>query len=345
MALSVSNLPQDAQIPSAPKRSRSPSDIPDNAVEIQNLVKVYRGDGGRTKRALDGISLTVRRGELFGLLGPNGAGKSTLINIMGGLVNKTSGSVRIWDIELDRDPRGIRAAIGVVPQELNLDAFFTPRELLDVQAGLYGVPRAERRTDEILRAVGLADKADAYARTLSGGMRRRLLVAKALVHAPPVLVLDEPTAGVDVELRQHLWSYVRELNARGTTVLLTTHYLPEAEELCDRIAIINHGKLVALDTKQALLARLDSKTLHVTIDRDLEALPSALAVFSPQRDGPRRLTFRYEPSRTKVGGMLAALQNAGLGIVDVSTEESDLEDIFLELTRRPAADVGEQGHG
>jgi ABC-2 type transport system ATP-binding protein len=344
MALSVSDLPQDAQIPSAP--ARSSTDIPDHAVEIRNLVKVYRGDKGRTKRALDGISLSVRRGELFGLLGPNGAGKSTLINIMAGLVNKTSGSVRIWDIDLDRDPRGIRAAIGVVPQELNLDAFFTPRELLDVQAGLYGVPRAERRTDEILRAVGLADKADAYARTLSGGMRRRMLVAKALVHAPPVLVLDEPTAGVDVELRQHLWSYVRELNARGTTVLLTTHYLPEAEELCDRIAIINHGKLVALDSKKALIARLDSKTLHVTIDRDLDAIPPSLAAYAPQRDGARRLTFRYEPSRTQVGGLLAALQGAGLGIVDVSTEESDLEDIFLELTRRPAGELGaESGHG
>jgi ABC-2 type transport system ATP-binding protein len=344
MALSVSDLPQDAQIPSAP--SRAPTDIPEYAVEIRGLVKVYRGDKGQTKRALDGVSLSVRRGELFGLLGPNGAGKSTLINIMAGLVNKTAGSVRIWNIDLDRDPRGIRAAIGVVPQELNLDAFFTPRELLDVQAGLYGVPRAERRTDEILRAVGLADKAEAYARTLSGGMRRRLLVAKALVHAPPVLVLDEPTAGVDVELRQHLWSYVRELNARGTTVLLTTHYLPEAEELCDRIAIINHGRLVALDTKKALLARLDSKALHVTIDRDLDAVPPALAAYAPQREGARRLTFRYEPSRTQVGGLLSALQNAGLGIVDVSTEESDLEDIFLELTRRPAGELGgEQGHG
>jgi ABC-2 type transport system ATP-binding protein len=342
MALSVSDLPQDSQVPSAPNHSRTPPEIPDHAVEVQNLVKVYQGEKGRTKRALDGVSLNVRRGELFGLLGPNGAGKSTLINIMAGLVNKTSGTVRIWDIELDRDPRGIRAAIGVVPQELNLDAFFTPRELLDVQAGLYGVPRAERRTDEILRAVGLADKAEAYARTLSGGMRRRLLVAKALVHAPPVLVLDEPTAGVDVELRQHLWSYVRELNARGTTVLLTTHYLEEAEELCDRIAIINHGKLVALDTKQALLARLDSKTLHVTVDRDFDGVPPVLAALAPQRSGPRRLTFRYEPSRTEVGAMFAAVQQAGLGIIDVSTEESDLEDIFLELTRRPA---GEQGHG
>ena len=343
MALSVSDLPQDAQIPSG--TARRLTDIPENAVEIQNLVKVYRGDKGRTKRALDGVSLTVRRGEMLGLLGPNGAGKSTLINIMAGLVNKTSGTVRIWDIELDRDPRGIRAAIGVVPQELNLDAFFTPRELLDVQAGLYGVPRAERRTDEILRAVGLADKADAYARTLSGGMRRRLLVAKALVHAPPVLVLDEPTAGVDVELRQHLWSYVRELNARGTTVLLTTHYLEEAEELCDRIAIINHGKLVALDTKQALLARLDSKTLHVTVDRELDAVPPALNTYAVQKNGPRRLTFRYEPSRTEVGAIFATLQNAGFGIVDVSTEESDLEDIFLELTRRPAGALQEQGHG
>jgi ABC-2 type transport system ATP-binding protein len=341
MALSVSDLPQDAQVPSAP--TPAPSEAPDLAVEIDNLVKVYRGDKGRTKRALDGISLSVHRGELFGLLGPNGAGKSTLINIMAGLVNKTSGSVRIWDIDLDRDPRGIRAAIGVVPQELNLDAFFTPRELLEVQAGLYGVPRHERRTDEILRAVGLADKADAYARTLSGGMRRRLLVAKALVHFPPVLVLDEPTAGVDVELRQHLWSYVRQLNARGTTVLLTTHYLPEAEELCDRIAIINHGKLVALDTKTALIARLDRKTLHVTLDRDIDAVPAALAPFAPHRDGPQRLTFRYQPSRTHVGELLAALQASGVSVVDLSTEESDLEDIFLELTRRPAGSLDGAG--
>jgi ABC-2 type transport system ATP-binding protein len=334
MALSVSDLPQDIPLPSAPRTA--PSEAPDLAVEITNLVKDYGGEKGRSKRALDGVSLAVRRGELFGLLGPNGAGKSTLINIMAGLVNKTSGSVRIWDIDLDRDPRGIRAAIGVVPQELNLDAFFTPRELLDTQAGLYGVPRAERRTDEILRAVGLADKAGAYARTLSGGMRRRLLVAKALVHAPPVLVLDEPTAGVDVELRQHLWRYVRELNAGGTTVLLTTHYLPEAEELCDRIAIINHGRLVALDTKTALIARLDSKSLHVTLDRDLDAVPPALTAFNPHRDGPRRLTFRYRPSQMRVGELLAALQASGVAVLDLSTEESDLEDIFLELTRRPS---------
>ncbi len=332
MALSVSDLPQDAAVPAAPVNRAA--DVPENAVEIENLVKVYRTDRGRTKRALDGVSLTVRRGELFGLLGPNGAGKSTLINIMAGLVNKTSGRVRIWDIDIDQDPRGSRAAIGVVPQELNLDPFFTPRELLDVQAGLYGVPKAERRTEEILHAVGLADKANAYSRTLSGGMRRRLLVAKALVHAPPVLVLDEPTAGVDVELRQHLWAYVRELNARGTTVLLTTHYLEEAEELCDRIAIINHGRLVALDTKAGLLARVDSKTLRVTVDRDIDAVPSALARFAPVHEGGRRLVFRYEPSRTRIDELLDAIRGSGFGIVDLSTEESDLEDIFLELTRR-----------
>ena len=333
MAISVSDLPQDAQIPQS--RAVRPAEIPENAVEIENLVKIYRGDRGPAKTALHGISLTVRRGELFGLLGPNGAGKSTMINIMAGLVNKTSGKVRIWGIDLDEYPRDIRAAIGVVPQELNMDPFFTPRELLDVQAGLYGVPKVERRTDEILRAVGLADKADSYARTLSGGMRRRLLVAKALVHAPPVLVLDEPTAGVDVELRQHLWAYVRELNARGTTVLLTTHYLPEAEELCDRIAIINHGKLIALDTKEALLARVDSKTIRLTVDRDLDVIPPELARFALEREGPRRLVYRYEPSRTRVGEVLAAIQDAGLPIIDVATEQSDLEDIFLELTRRP----------
>jgi ABC-2 type transport system ATP-binding protein len=346
MAISVSDLPQDAQIPAAPPSAPAPADLPDSAVETRDLVKVYRGDKGRTKTALHGVTLSVRRGEMFGLLGPNGAGKSTLINIMAGLVNKTSGEVRIWGIDLDRDPRGIRAAIGVVPQELNLDAFFTPRELLDVQAGLYGVPRHERRTDEILAAVGLADKAEAYARTLSGGMRRRLLVAKALVHSPPVLVLDEPTAGVDVELRQHLWAYVRNLNARGTTVLLTTHYLEEAEELCDRIAIINHGRLIALDSKAGLLARVDSKTLRLTLDRDLARVPDSLARFEPALEGPRRLSFRYEPSRVQVGAILEAIRATGLGIADVSTEESDLEDIFLELTRRPVEPaVAEEIHG
>ena len=313
---------------------QAPAPPPDNAVEIQDLSKTYAASGkAPAKRALDGVSLTVKRGEIFGLLGPNGAGKSTIINIMAGLVDKTAGVVKIWDIDLDRDPRGIRAAIGVVPQELNLDAFFTPRELLDVQAGLYGVPARERRSDEILAAVGLADKANSYSRALSGGMRRRLLVAKALVHSPPVLVLDEPTAGVDVELRQQLWSYVRELNTRGVTVLLTTHYLEEAEQLCGRIAIINHGKLVACDTTENLKRLLDEKTLRITLGEQIAAAPAGLAPFAPTLDGGHTLVFRYKPSQIQTGKILAAIQAAGLSIVDVSTRESDLEDIFLNLTR------------
>jgi ABC-2 type transport system ATP-binding protein len=307
---------------------------PDNAVEITDLCKTYAAGGkAPPKRALDGVSLTVKRGEIFGLLGPNGAGKSTMINIMAGLVDKTAGKVAIWGIDLDRDPRGIRAAIGVVPQELNLDAFFTPRELLEVQAGLYGVPAAERRTDEILAALGLADKANSYARALSGGMRRRLLVAKALVHSPPVLVLDEPTAGVDVELRQQLWTYVRALNARGVTVLLTTHYLEEAEELCGRIAIINHGKLAACDTTANLKRLFDEKTLRVSLAEPIATPPAALAALSPEIEAGHVLVFRYKPSRMRAGEILAAVQGAGLSIVDVATRESDLEDIFLTLTR------------
>ena len=219
---------------------------PDLAIEIAGLAKTYAGSKSQSpKEALKGVDLSIRRGSIFGLLGPNGAGKSTLINILAGLVVKTAGSARIWNFDIDVNPRRARRSIGVVPQELNLDAFFTPREALDIQAGLYGVPKSERRVDEVLEAVGLADKADAYARSLSGGMRRRLLVAKALIHQPPVVILDEPTAGVDVDLRRSLWSHMRELNARGVTVVLTTHYLEEAEEMCDEIAIIDQGQLVA----------------------------------------------------------------------------------------------------
>jgi ABC-2 type transport system ATP-binding protein len=316
-----------------PARVQSLSHLaaPDLAVEADSLVKVYRGRRGE-KRALDGISLSVPRGSFFGLLGPNGAGKSTFINILAGLVVKTSGRARIWDRDIDSDPRGAKAAIGVVPQELNLDPFFTPLELLDVQAGMYGVPKSERRTMEILEAVGLADKANAYARTLSGGMRRRLLVAKAMVHAPPVLVLDEPTAGVDIELRRQLWGTIRELNARGTTILLTTHYLEEAEQLCDRIAIINHGRLVACDTTANLLRRIDGKVLTVTVDRDLTAIPDALAPFVPELRPDRRVVVRYRPSAVPVGRILDAFSASGLAIADLSTDETDLEDIFLQLT-------------
>src|SRR5262245_29943695 len=314
--------------------------LPESAVAIRRLNKIYKNVKGGGKPALIDVDLTVPRGCLFGLLGPNGAGKSTLINIMAQLVIKTSGDVSIWGIDLDRDPRSAASAIGVVPQELNIDPFFTPRELLELQAGLYGVPRAERRTMEILSAVGLTDKAEAYARTLSGGMRRRLMVAKALVHNPPVLVLDEPTAGVDVELRQQLWSYVRKLNAAGTTILLTTHYLEEAEELCDRIAIINHGRVIACEPTGTLLRRLDSKELVFILADDLASVPAPLAHFSAQLQGPRRLLLRYKPSQTRMGEILAAVQAAGLNVADMTTMEADLEDIFLQMTRRDPADTG-----
>jgi ABC-2 type transport system ATP-binding protein len=308
--------------------------LPADAVVVTGLNKTYAGSGKRPpKQALQNVDLAIPRGSLFGLLGPNGAGKSTLINILAQLVLKSSGQVKVWDFDLDRNPRDVASAIGVVPQELNIDPFFTPRELLNLQAGLYGVPRAERRTAEILEALGLADKAEAYARTLSGGMRRRMLVAKALVHNPPVLVLDEPTAGVDVELRQQLWRYVRELNARGVTVLLTTHYLEEAEQLCDRIAIINHGRVIACDTTAALLRRLDAKELSIIVDRDLTAVPAALAGFEVVLKDSRRLVVRYQPSRLRVAQILTAVHEAGLEIVDLSTLEADLEDIFLQLTR------------
>jgi ABC-2 type transport system ATP-binding protein len=307
--------------------------LPPNAVEISGLGKVYRGSGKMPpKTALESVDLAIPRGSLFGLLGPNGAGKSTLINILAGLVLKTSGTAAVWGIDIDKDPRQARAAIGVVPQELNIDPFFTPRELLDLHAGFYGVPRAERKTDEILAALGLMDKADSWARTLSGGMRRRLMVAKAMVHSPPVLVLDEPTAGVDVELRQQLWAHVRDLNARGTTVLLTTHYLEEAEELCDHIAIIDRGRLVVAERTEVLLRRLDDKTLTITLVQRIDDLPEGLRGFHLEIAAPNKLVFRYRPSRTGLAELLAAIHGAGLTIVDFATDEADLEDVFLQLT-------------
>ncbi|OAN56856.1 ABC transporter ATP-binding protein [Magnetospirillum moscoviense] len=309
--------------------------LPDNAVHADGLSKVYAGKQGR-KQALNQVSLAIPRGSFFGLLGPNGAGKSTFINILAGLVMKSAGTVAVWDRDIDKDPRGAKAAIGVVPQELNLDPFFTPRELLEVQAGMYGVPRPERRTEAILESVGLADKADSYARTLSGGMRRRLLVAKAMVHNPPVLVLDEPTAGVDIELRQSLWAMIRQLNTAGTTVVLTTHYLEEAQELCDRIAIINQGRLVACDTTPNLLARMDSKAVVLTLDQRLDAVPGALAALAPEIRPDGRMVIRYQPSALPMGKILDLVREAGLVIQDLSTEEADLEDIFLQLTSSKA---------
>src|SRR5436190_9601410 len=239
------------------------------AIRIESLSKTYEGG----KLALNDVSFDVPRGQIFGLLGPNGAGKSTLINILAGLVVKTSGKVVIWGFDIDEHPRNAKRSIGVVPQEIIFDPFFTPRETLEIQAGLYGIPPAERQSDALLTAMHLTDKANAYSRTLSGGMKRRLLVAKAMVHSPPLLVLDEPTAGVDIELRQQLWAYVRSLNEQGVTVVLTTHYLEEAEELCDRIAIINHGKLIANEPTRELVARAQDKAVVVTVDRDLTAAP------------------------------------------------------------------------
>ena len=301
----------------------------DSAISIRDLSKTYEGG----KRALDGVTFDVPQGTIFGLLGPNGAGKSTLINILAGLVRKTSGTASIWGFDIDAHPRNAKASIGIVNQEILFDPFFTPLETLEIQAGLYGVPKAQRQSMELLRAVHLEDKANAYARTLSGGMKRRLMVAKAMVHSPPVLVLDEPTAGVDIELRQQLWHYVRQLNERGVTVVLTTHYLEEAEQLCDRIAIINHGRLIANEPTRELVGKAQEKVVAVTVDRDLVAPPVAPAFDRIVLKGERTLEITYQKDKVNAGEVLAAVQGAGLGIVDVSTKEADLEDVFLNLTR------------
>jgi len=310
--------------------------LPENAIEIKKLSKTYRPQGKReAKRALKDLDLVIPRGSFFALLGPNGAGKSTMINILAGLVVKTSGTAEIWGHDITDDTRAAKRAIGVVPQELNIDPFFTPREMLDVQAGLYGIKKADRRSMEILEAVGLGDKADSYARTLSGGMRRRLLVAKALVHSPQVLILDEPTAGVDVDLRRQLWDYVRELNKQGVTVLLTTHYLEEAQELCDHIAIINHGRVIACDTTKNLMGKLDSKRVTVMLSEDLENVPESLRDFDVSLINARELEFNYKPSATQASEIITAVQNAGIQFSELATAEPELEDVFLQITSEP----------
>jgi ABC-2 type transport system ATP-binding protein len=304
-----------------------------NAIEIKDLIKTYRASGkSPAKTALKGVNLTIPKGSIYGLLGPNGAGKSTIINILAGLVVKTSGVANIWDLDIDQNPRNARAAIGIVPQEINFDPFFTPLRMLDIQAGMYGVPSNERKSMELLEMVGLADKANAYTRSLSGGMKRRLMVAKALVHTPPILVLDEPTAGVDVELRKMLWEKVRILNQRGVTVLLTTHYLEEAEQLCDRIAIIHGGEIVADEDKETLLARIDNKEIRIRLDREFGEIPAGLAGYQTVKEGLRSLMVRYSPKEQSAGAIIEAVQAAGYGIADISTDESDLEDVFLKLT-------------
>jgi ABC-2 type transport system ATP-binding protein len=303
------------------------------AISIRDVVKRYApASGDEGKLALKGVSFDVPAGKIFGLLGPNGAGKSTLINIMAGLVRKTSGSIDIWGFDIDRDQRNAKRSIGIVPQEIVFDPFFTPFEVLENQAGLYGITKHLRRSEELLRAVHLADKRNAYSRTLSGGMKRRLLIAKALVHQPPVLVLDEPTAGVDVELRRQLWELVTEMNREGVTIVLTTHYLEEAEQLCDRIAIINHGECIANKPTRELVGMAREKVVELTLDRDLGQLPIHAAFIKSERTGERTIAITYNKDVSNAGEVLAAVQAQGFSIVDVTTREADLEDVFVSLT-------------
>ncbi|QUT04787.1 ABC transporter ATP-binding protein [Sphingobium phenoxybenzoativorans] len=310
----------------------SPIPAAQPAIAIESLSKVYKGG----KQALDNVTFNVPRGQIFGLLGPNGAGKSTLINILSGMVNKTSGTARIWGFDIDANPRNAKNSIGIVPQEIVFDPFFTPFETLENQAGFYGVPKDQRKTMELLRAVHLEDKANAYARTLSGGMKRRLLVAKAMVHSPPILVLDEPTAGVDIQLRQQLWAYVKHLNNLGVTIVLTTHYLEEAEQLCDRIAIINHGRLITDKPTRELVGMAQEKVVVVTVDRALAEVPVAPCFEKVELTTDRTLTITYQKDKANAGQVLAAIQEKGLQIVDVSTRDPDLEDVFLNLTAAAA---------
>ncbi|MDE8654562.1 ABC transporter ATP-binding protein [Novosphingobium album (ex Liu et al. 2023)] len=307
------------------------------AIAIRDVVKRYAPAGGEGKLALKGVSFDVPEGGIFGLLGPNGAGKSTLINIMAGLVNKTSGSIAIWGFDIDRDMRNAKRSIGIVPQEIVFDPFFTPFEVLEIQAGLYGIAKHLRRSEELLRAVHLSDKRNAYARTLSGGMKRRLLIAKALVHAPPVLVLDEPTAGVDVELRRQLWELVTEMNREGVTIVLTTHYLEEAEELCDRIAIINHGEVIANKPTRELVGMAREKVVVLTLDKDIADLPAHPAFLKCDKTGERTVEITYDKDRSNAGEVLAAVQAQGFAIIDVTTREADLEDVFVTLTSEARA--------
>jgi ABC-2 type transport system ATP-binding protein len=307
-------------------------ELPTFAIEARGLVKTYPAKGASpAKTALKGIDLKVPRGSIFGLLGPNGAGKSTFINICAGMAQKTQGSLAIWGRDIDTRPRDARAAIGVVPQELAADVFFTPRESLEVQAGYYGVPKAERHTDALLAALGLSDKANAYVRQLSGGMKRRLMVAKAMVHSPPVLILDEPTAGVDVDLRRQLWSYVSDLNQQGVTIVLTTHYLEEAQELCDQIAIINHGEVVACEPTGDLLRRLDTRNVVVTPDNAVKTAPD-LPGFETRLRNNGAFSVTYRTGQSSVEQVLAAVKASGIHIRDIATEDPDLEDVFLSLT-------------
>ena len=304
-----------------------------DVLSVKNLSKIYSKNNSGTINALSNLNLDVKQGEIFGLLGPNGAGKSTFINILGGIVIKTSGSVNVWGYDIDKDPRQVRASLGIVPQELNLDPFFNPRRLLELHAGMYGIKKGDRITDEILRLVSLEKNAESYARSLSGGMKRRLLIAKALVNKPPILILDEPTAGVDVELRKNLWENVKLLNKIGVTIILTTHYLIEAEQMCDRIGILSKGNLVALDTTKNLINKIQTKTVTFTINQKtkIDKIPlKSLKIISQNDD---KLTLSYEKNNLKIDEIISYFSNKNINILDISTDDANIEDVYTNLTK------------
>tara|TARA_Y100000294_G_scaffold35644_1_gene31211 strand:+ start:1609 stop:2538 length:930 start_codon:yes stop_codon:yes gene_type:complete len=304
-----------------------------SVLTVKNLNKIYSKKGSISTQALKNLNLQVKEGEIFGLLGPNGAGKSTFINILGGSVIKTGGEVNVWGFNLDKNPRQVRASIGIVPQEVNFDPFFTPKKLLELQAGLYGIKKKDRITDAILKLVSLEKQANSYSRSLSGGMKRRLLIAKAMVHQPPIIILDEPTAGVDVDLRKTLWQNLKSLNNQGITIILTTHYLEEAEKMCDRIGILNRGELVALDTTKNLLDRIQTKIVHFTIDKKSNITDNALESLKIILNNQNKLSVSYEKSKINIDIIISMLKEQNIKIIDISTDDGDLEDVFLRLTK------------
>ncbi len=303
-----------------------------NVLSVRNLNKIYKRKKNSIN-ALNNLNLEVKEGEIFGLLGPNGAGKTTFINILGGTVVKTSGKVDVWDFDLDINPRQVRASVGIVPQEVNLDPFFSPRKSLEFQAGLYGVKKNDRITDDILKLVSLESHADSYARSLSGGMKRRLLMAKALVHQPPIIILDEPTAGVDVELRKNLWENVKSLNTQGVTIILTTHYLEEAEKMCDRIGILNKGNLVALDSTVNLLERIQTKKVTFKVNKKVEINDKTLKSLKILYNRENEICVSYEKSKTNIQEIIDFIKKKNIEINDISTDDGDLEDVFLRLIK------------
>ena len=305
------------------------------ALSVEKLTKIYSKNKSNIsqEKALNGLTFEVKQGEIFGLLGPNGAGKTTFLSILAGTVEKTEGKINVWGFDLDLNPRQVRASIGIVPQEVNLDAFFSPRKLLELQAGLYGVPKKKRITDIILKMVALEKQADSYSRSLSGGMKRRLLMAKALVHQPPIVFLDEPTAGVDVKLRQNLWKNVKLLNELGVTIILTTHYLEEAEEMCGRIAILNKGNIVALDSTKNLLDRIQTKKVTFKTDMKININENDLESLKIVSHLDNEVCVSYEKSKINMEELINLIRKNNVKIIDISTDDGDLEDVFLRLIK------------